>query len=309
MISKKTSPLISVIICTFNTKDMTIRCLRNLKKSIDSLDKGVEVIVVENGTDGTGTLLKNKFPWVKVIEPSENTGFAKGNNLGLKASNKKSKYYLLLNTDAFVKSETLTRAVDFMKAHDSCDVLGCRLNFGNGKLQGSGGYLPTPFSVFSWIWGFDLLPFVNRFLKSVHPQNPNFFKVERKVGWVMGAFLLMRHEVVDKTRGFDENFFMYMEEVEWCRRINDLGFNIWYTPSFAITHLDKASSKKYPDKLRKIYRNEILGVIYYLRKYYPTHIKWMLPIIKLGLYTRIFVFTLIGNKMRQEAYLETVQSI
>ena len=150
---------------------------------------------------------------------------------------------------------------------------------------------------------------MNRWLNSVHPKNANFFKSDRKVGWVMGAFLFMKREVVDKTKGFDEKFFMYMEEVEWCRRINDSGFKIWYTPRFEITHLDKASSKKYPEKLRKIYRNEILGVVYFLRKYYPSHIFWLLPAIKIGLYARILVFTLVGNKLRQKAYLETVQSL
>lgn len=309
MMTVNDTPVISVIICTYNTKEMTLGCLDKLKKSIDYLGKSVEVIVIENGSDGTGAQVKKKYPWVKLLEPRENTGFAKGNNLGIKAANKKVKYFLLLNTDAFVKRETLKKAVDFMESHSDCDVLGCRLNFGNGKLQGSGGYLPTPFSVLTWIWGLDLIPFVNRFLKSVHPKNVNFFKKERKVGWVMGAFLFMKREVVEKTNGFDENFFMYMEEVEWCKRIKDLEFNIWYTPTFEITHLDKASSKKYPEKLRKIYRNEILGVIYFMRKYYPAQIKWLLPAIKIGLFTRIFTFTLTGNKMRQEAYLETVRDI
>lgn len=303
------TPLISVIICTYNTKDMTLRCLGDLKKSIEHLGEPVETIVIENGTDKTGEVIKKKYPWVKLIEPKENTGFAKGNNLGIKAANKKVKFFLLLNTDAFVKPDTLRKAVDYMNNYSDCDVLGCRLNFDDRKLQASGGYLPTPFSVFSWIWGLDLLPVVNRFLKSVHPKNPGFFRTNREVGWVMGAFLFMKREVVEKTRGFDENFFMYMEEVEWCRRIKDNGFKICYTPSFEVTHLDKASSKKYPEKLRKIYRNEILGVVYFLKKYYPAQIKWMSPLIKLGLFVRILAFSLAGNKLRRLAYLETVREL
>ncbi len=303
------TPEISVIICTYNTKTLTCQCLDKLKESISTLAKSVEVIVVENGSDGTGEVIKTKYPWVKLLEPKENTGFAKGNNLGFKLSNPKSKYLLLLNSDALVKPDTLTKTVDFIEGNEDCDVLGCKLILGNGKIQTSGGYLPTPFSVWAWIWGLDIIPFVGKLIKPFHPRNLSFFKEDREIGWVMGAFLFMKREVLEKTKGFDENFFMYAEEVEWCQRMKDAGFRIWYTPGFSITHLDKSSSKADPEKLKKIFKAEILGVIYFLRKYYPKQIFWILPVIKIGLIARIFAFALTGNKMRKEAYVQTLKEI
>lgn len=305
----KNTPEISVIICTYNTKDLTFECLDRLKKSIDNSEKKVEIIVIENGTDGTGEKIKKNYPWVKLIEPKDNMGFARGNNLGIKNSNPKSKYYLFLNTDALIKPDTLKKAVEFIEQNDNCDVLGCKLIFADGSFQPSAGFLPTPFSIITWILGIDLIPAVNNFLKPFHQKNITFFKKDKKVEWVMGAFLFMKREVIEKTKGFDNKFFMYMEEVEWCKRINDAGFNIWYTPNFEITHLDKTSSKSDPEKFRKIYQKEILGVTYFLKKYYPNQVFWVLPVIKFGLLLRIFVFFILGNKVRQQTYLETLKVI
>jgi GT2 family glycosyltransferase len=302
-------PEITVIICTYNTKDLTLDCLGRLKKSIDFLGKPVDVIIIEDGTDGTALQIKKEYPWFKVLEPHKNLGFAKGYNLGIQESNKSSKYYLLLNTDALIKSETLQKSVDFMASHSSCDVLSCRLVFADGGFQPSGGFLPTPVSISTWILGLDLLPGIRHFFKPFHEKDINFFKSDIKVGWVMGAFLFMRREVIDKTKGLDENFFMYMEEVEWCKRINDSGFEIWYTPKFEITHLDKTSSKNDPEEYRKIYQKEILGVVYFLKKYYPGQVFWVLSVIKLGLFARWLAFFVLGNKMRQSVYMETLRAI
>lgn len=309
MPSKKINPLISIIICTYNTKDMTLKCLDRVKKSIEYLKMPVETVVVENGSDGTVGILRKKYPWVKLVEPKANTGFAKGNNLGIKAANKNSKYLLLLNTDSFLEPETLKKAVDFVENNKECDVLGCRLNYGNGKLQPSAGNLPTPVSVWTWLWGLDLLPIVGKKLKSVHPKDKLFFKTSKKVGWVMGTFLFMKSEVIKKVGGFDEKIFMYMEEVELCKRIEDSGFTIWYTPSFEIIHLDKASSSHDPQKLAKIFSIEIKGIVYFLGKYYKKELYWLLPIIKIGLLTRTFLFFVLGNKARSGAYSEALKTI
>lgn len=304
-----TSPEVTVIICSYNTKDITLKCLDNLKRSIDYSKKEVETIVVENGSDGTGSIIKSKYPWVKLLEPKENTGFAKGNNLGIKASNKNSKYYLLLNSDVLVNNNTLQKSIDFIENNKDCDVLGCRLMLGDGSMQPSGGFLPTPLSVFTWIFGIDLIPVISQLLPQFHPKHKSFFKTSKQVGWVMGAYLFLKNEVVGKTKGFDENFFMYTEEVELCRRINDLGYKIWYTPDFEVTHLDKASSKIDPERLRRIAKNEIVGVVYFLKKYYPNSVSIILLFIKLGLIARVVGFFLFGNKNRMTTYLETLREI
>lgn len=299
-------PFISVIICTYNTKAITLKCLSSLEKSIDFLGKKVETIVVENGSDGTAGAIREKFPWVKIIEPNENTGFAKGNNLGIRKANQNSKYYLFLNTDAFVKKDTLAKSVKFLERQNEADALGCRLILGNGKMQASAGYLPNPFSVVTWILGFDLIPFLSRVFPQFHPKFKPFFARNRKVGWVMGAYLFMKREVLVKTKGFDEKFFNYMEEVDWCRRINLAGFNIYYVPGFSITHLDKASSQ---GNWRMPTIKEIEGSIYYLKKYFKKSVWWLLPLIKFAVRLRRLAFFIIGNSERSDIYREVSENI
>ncbi|HJY98580.1 MAG TPA: glycosyltransferase family 2 protein [Patescibacteria group bacterium] len=300
------APEISVIICTYNTKELTFDCLQKLEKSAKRLGRKVEIIVVENGTDGTGEAIEKIFPGVKVITPKENTGFAKGNNIGLEASNKNSKYVLLLNSDALVNPDTLKKSVEFMEKNPDCDVMGPRLKFANGRFQPSAGFLPKPFSIATWISGADLVPALSHSIRQFHPKYKSFFEKTREVGWVMGAYFFARREVLEKTKGFDTTFFMYLEEVDLCKRIKDMGMKIFYTPDFEITHLDKASVG---GDWRKPTIREIQGIAYYMKKYYKNHIWWLMPFIKLSLILRIIAFALIGKFSRSDTYREALISI
>lgn len=281
-----------------------------MKKAVDFVKDraNVEVIVVENDSeDGTPEMIAKKHPWAKLRPSGADLGYGKGNNFGFKKSDPKADYILLLNNDAYVEPETLAKSLEYMEKNESCDVLGCRLHFADGRFQPSAGFLPTPMSVWSWIWGLELMPLVGKLFSPFHPKDPNFFKTDRRVGWVMGAFLFMKREVYAKTKGFDPNFFLYMEEVEWCRRAKMAGYEVWYTPSFSITHLDKSSAKGDPAELAKIFRREILGFVYYLNKNYKRESWWTIPAIKIGIAVRLLVFTLLGNKMRQDAYKQTLE--
>lgn len=305
-------PGISVVIVSWNTKDITDKCLSSMKKAVKKVEKraNVEVIVVENdSSDGTPEMIAKKHPWVKLKPSGSDLGYGRGNNYGYKRANLKNEYLLLLNNDAYVNEDTLVKSLEYMQKNQECDVFGCQLHFLDGRFQPSAGFLPTPTSVWSWIWGLDLLPGVKNFFKPFHPTDKNFFKKDREVGWTMGAFLFMKMEVFKNSHGFDENFFMYMEEVEWCRRVKEAGGRIWYTPKFWVTHVDKASAMGKPEELAKIFRREILGFVYYLRKNYPTQAYWFIPAIKAGILVRYLAFTLLGNKMRQSAYLQTFKEI
>lgn len=305
-------PGLSIIIVSWNTKDVTDKCLRYLKAAVDNVcDKlDTEVIVVDNNSnDGTSEMVEKKYPWVKLIRSGINLGYAKGNNLGFKNSNSKNKYLLLLNSDAYVEKDTLANSLDYFINNKECDVLGCKLLRGNGTLQPSGGYLPTPVSVWSWFWGLDLVPLINKFFNQFHPRDNEFFKSDRKVGWVQGAFLFMAREVFEKTKGFDEKLFMYMDEVEWSRRVYDFGYNIFYTPRFSITHLDRASAHQNSEKMAQTYSLEVIGLVYYLRKYYPEKLSLLLPLLRLGAYLRWFAFFILGNETRKQAYMKVLKEI
>jgi len=283
-----------------------------MKKAVEFVkDKAnVEVIVVENASeDGTPEMIAKKHPWVKLMPSGADLGYGKGNNFGFKKSDPKNKYILLLNNDAYVERETLANSLEYLEQNDGCDVMGCRLHFEDGRFQPSAGYLPTPMTVWSWIWGLEGIPLIGKLFSPFHPKDPEFFEKDRKVGWVMGAFLFMKREVYAKTKGFDENFFLYGEEVEWCRRAKEAGYNICYTPNFSVTHLDKSSAKGDPKELAKIFRREILGIIYYMKINYKSQMWWILPMTKLGVTLRLMIFSLLGNTMRQDAYKQTLEGL
>lgn len=301
---------VSVVIVSWNTKDITDRCLASMKKAVSKVKHlaDVEVIVVENDSeDGTPDMIKKKHPWVRLEESGADLGYGKGNNYGFNKANKNNDYLLLLNNDAYVNEDTLVKSIEFMQKNPDCDVFGCQLRFEDGRFQPSAGYLPTPTSVWSWIWGLELIPGIKNLFKPFHPKEKEFFKKTREVGWTMGAFLFMKMKIYKESKGFDENFFMYMEEVEWCRRVHEAGGKILYTPNFWITHLDKASAMGKPEELAKIFRREILGFVYYLNKNFRNQSWWTVPAIKAGVMVRLLAFTLTGNKMRQDAYKQTLE--
>ncbi len=303
-------PGISVVIVSWNTKDITDHCLASMKKAVEKVKNlaDVEVVVVENASeDGTPEMIAKKHPWVKLKPSGSDLGYGKGNNFGYKLCNHKNEYLLLLNNDAYVNEDTLVKCLDYLEKHSECDVLGCQLRFLDGRFQPSAGFLPTPSSVWTWIWGLGLVPVIKNLFKPFHPTDKQFFKKDREVGWTMGAFLFMKMEIYKKSKGFDENFFMYMEEVEWCRRVKEAGGKIFYTPSFWVTHVDKASAMGKPEELAKIFRREILGFVYYLNKNYSNQSWWFIPAIKIGIFIRLLAFSLLGNKMRQDAYKQTLE--
>lgn len=300
---------LSVIVLSYNTKDITDECLTKLKEAAGycekTLQNSVEVIVIENASsDSSAEMIKKKHPWVNLIISKTNTGFSGGNNLGMKKSSKP--FILLLNSDAFVQKETLSTALQYFADHEECGVLGCQLRFADGRVQPSAGFLPTPFNTIFWISGFALLPFFNKLAPPIHPKDKAFFGHEHQVEWVMGAFFMLKREVYTKTGGFDESIFMYGEEVELCKRIKDLGYKMFYVPEFFITHLDKASSKFL---LEKPLLNEIKGIVRYFHQHYPKDYSYVRLVIWFSLMLRIFAFAILGKGQRIKAYKEALSAL
>lgn len=278
---------LSIIVLSYNTKDITGECLSRLPKA-------AEVIVVDNASeDGSPEMIEKKYPWVKLIKSKVNLGFAKGNNLAMKHCN--NPVVLFLNSDCFVEKDTLNKALEYFENHH-CDALGVKLTYEDGRLQPSAGDLPNPLNACAWIFGI---------ANSFHPKNKEFFAKERIVGWVTGAFLLMRKAVFEKAGGFDEKIFMYMDEVDLCKRINMAGYKVCFTPDIAVTHLHRASSKDSPERA---FAMELAGIKYYFEKYYSIY-PFLRIFLVLGLILRIIAFSFLGNTKRARAYLEALGEI
>lgn len=295
---------LSIIILSYNTKEITARCIKHVLSAKDfcqkKLNNKIEVIVIDNASeDGSAQMIKQDFPQVKLIASKVNTGFSKGNNIGMNQA--KNPYILLLNSDVYLQDDSLYKALAYFRVNLNCDVLGPRLNYASGKLQPSTGYLPSPPTTILWILGISHIPFIDQLTKPFHPTYPSFFTKAHQVGWVSGAFFMFKSGIFRKTNGFDENIFMYMDEVEWCKRIKDLGFKVWYVPQVEVVHLHGASSKF---DLKKQYINELGGIKYYLKKHYSVLYLLIKPILILGLILRIAAFYLIGKKERTRTYVE-----
>lgn len=300
---------LSVIILSYNTKNITSECLSRLWEAVSrcrqKLGNEIEVIVVDNASsDGSAEAIRKNHSWVKLIESKNNTGFSGGNNLGLKKAT--NPYILFLNSDAYAEEDTLIKALEYFQKNPNCSCLGPRLVFENGKLQPSAGNLPNPFNVIAWILGLSLIPFIGVLTFPFHPKDKGYFEKERKVGWIMGAFFMVKRQVIEKVGGFDEKIFMYLEEVEFCKRISNGGFQIWYVPEIKIIHLHGASSNF---DSSPAFIQELKGLKYYFGKYNQAAYGVVRIFLVLGLVLRIIAFSLLGRTKRARAYIEGLKVI
>jgi GT2 family glycosyltransferase len=253
--------MVSVIIVSYSTREITLECLEKLYKST-GVD--LEVIVVDNNSqDKSVEAIRKRFPKVTMIINHENTGFGRANNQGMSVS--KGDKILLLNSDCFVTPTTISTLEKAMEVIPDTQVVGCRLLNVDGSIQPSYGYFPTLARVVSLMFFIDNIPGIKRFFKSIHVRDLSRYQKATEVDWVMGALVLLKRKVWENTAGFDEKYFMYGEEVEWMYRIKDAGFSIRYIPQAEATHMGGASSG---NKASAIV-GEIKGWKYWFSKYYP----------------------------------------
>ncbi|MGQ9840674.1 MAG: glycosyltransferase family 2 protein [Anaerolineae bacterium] len=224
-----------------------------------------EIIVVDNAsTDGSAEMVAAEFPAVRLIRNATNVGYARGNNIGIAAST--GRYVLLLNSDTVVPPGALEALVAFMDAHPQAAACSPRLLQPNGTPQPYAfGCDPTP--------GYLLRRGLARalFRRPLH----NWAVAEPiRADWVSGACLLVRRAAIEQVGGLDEAMFMYFEDNDWCRRMRLAGWQVWYVPTVAITHIGGAGLKQNPAARQAYYRS----LAYFYRKHYgPLAQAFLLP--------------------------------
>ena len=223
---------LSIIIVNWKVKDLLKKCLQSIFEQTKNIS--FEVFVVDNASsDGSVEMVREKFPQVDLIASSENLGFAKGNNLAIKKS--RGRYILLLNPDTEILDNALEKMVRFMDAHLDCGISGCNLLNPDLSLQPSVRAFPNLASqAFILLKIHHLLPHTKTIYKYL-VQNFDYEKTQ-EVEQVMGAFMMIRREVVDKIGLLDENFWIWFEEVDFCKRAKSAGWEILYTPEAKIIH-------------------------------------------------------------------------
>jgi len=298
---------LSIVIVNYNTKEITADCLDSLKKNTKGID--CEVIVVDNNSsDGSIPMLRKraKRKEIILIANNENLGFGKANNMGIKIA--KGRYVLLLNSDTIISENILFEMVGWMDSHKNADISTCALKNKDGTYQGTGGSFPDIFRVFAWMFFIEDIPVLDKIIKPYHPMHPvspiykgsDSFEQSAQRDWITGAFMLFRSDVFKKIGVFDEDFFMYVEEVELCYRARKKGLSIWYLPKWSITHFGGASGV---GKFSLI--QEYKGIKLFYKKHLP---KWQMPLLryflKAGALLRITGYYLAGNREVAEAYAQ-----
>lgn len=267
------------IVIVSSKSDFLFDCLETLKPATKSIKS--EIIIIDNATeDRIGEKAKKKYPSVKIIRREENGGFGQNNNMGMKVA--KGRYVLLLNDDTKIINKNIFKEMIFwMDKHPEVGVSSCALlNTDRKTYQGSGGYLPTLGRVFAWMYFIDDIPFVDKIIKPYHPlhawspiyKGEGYFKKPHKQDWVTGAFYLMRKEAMDEAGLFDEDFFLYVEEVELSYRFLKAGWDIWYLPKWKIVHYGQVTTGS-----ENAMVFEMKNLVLFYSKHFP---KWKIPILR-----------------------------
>jgi GT2 family glycosyltransferase len=230
---------LSIIVVSFNTRDILRNCLNSVREHGKGIDH--EIFVVDNASsDGSADMVAEEFPEADLITSPKNVGFAAGNNLALKKAS--GRFLLLLNSDAYLVPGTLESTLRFMEENTKCGILGVKLVGEDGKAQPSARMLPNAWLKFLVISGIAANFPNSRILGG--PDYPWWdHRDVREVGWVPGAYFLIRKEVIDKIGLLDERYFLYFEEIDFCLQAARAGWQVIFYPGAKVIHLGGESSK------------------------------------------------------------------
>ena len=259
---------VSIVIVSFNTRDVTRQCLEHVHAHATGVRH--EVLVVDNASaDGSADMVAAEFPSVQLIRLEENRGFAGGNNPAMKIA--RGRYILLLNSDAFLAAGVLEKTIQYLDDHSGIGVLGCKLTDPDGTMQPSARMLPGPLNKILHITG----------LAARFPGSKFFGRVDytwwdhsepKSVGWVVGAYFMIRRETMETIGVLDDRYFLYFEEIDYCLSARRAGWDVVFFPYASVIHLGGQSSvktgKRVSAKGRQMIAIRITSEFRYYRKLY-----------------------------------------
>lgn len=251
---------LSIIIVSWNVSQLLQNCLDSIYKNRGILN--LQVIVVDSGSaDDSCEMVRAHFPQVTLFDMQENVGFPKGNNIGLQAA--VGQNILLLNPDTVVIADAIPKMLSFLEQNPAVGLVGPMLRYPNGDIQSSRRRFPAVSTgLFESTWFETLAP--PKLLKNYYMQDKPDNEI-CEADWVMGAAMLTTREAVERIGGMDERYFMYSEELDWCKRIKTAGYKIFWYPDAEIIHYQGASSDQ-ASTFRHIHFNR--AKLRYFRKYH-----------------------------------------
>jgi len=315
-----TNPVLSIIILSYNTSQITINCLKSIFQDKGLKEIPYEIIIIDNDSKDDSLKKIKEFKssleignWkLEIIANKFNRGFGKANNQGLKIA--KGNYILLLNSDTLILHSAISQSLNWLCSHPEVSVCTAQLLNKDKTIQASGGFFPNLSNVLTWCLNLDDLPLVNKIIKPFHPHTPTFYTHDKfylkdhQQDWVTGAFMLIRSSHLKSTNGFDENYFMYGEEVELSYRIkkNNPQFQTWYLIGPQIIHLGGASAQNRIDPLL----NEYKGILSFFKKHKNSlQYKICEYLIKVNAFSRGVIYSIRGNKNTASLYFQICSKI
>ena len=264
---------LSIVIVSYNVCSYLEQCLQSVQTALEGIDG--EMFVVDNHSDDDSVeVVRNRYPWVRLIANRENLGFARANNIAISQS--EGEYVLLLNPDTVVEPDTLREVLLFMDEHPKAGGAGVMMHQEDGtKAPESRRALPTP-----WVACLKMLGFTKRYYMSHLSWNE-----PARIEVISGAFCLLRRKAIDEIGLLDEDFFMYGEDIDLSYRLLKGGWENWYVPA-SIIHYKGRSTRKSDYRYVHVFYQAML--IFFRKHYSHLSIFYTLP-IKAAIYFRASV--------------------
>ncbi|MBP9687184.1 glycosyltransferase family 2 protein [Candidatus Woesebacteria bacterium] len=293
---------VSILLVNFNTRKLTEDCIN----SIVTFTKGVrfEIIVVDNNsTDDSVEFLSrlHKKGVIKLIKNKSNVGFAAANNQGIEIARGSS--VLLLNTDTKLTSDAISSTFHTLMSNPSVGIVSCGLKNEDGSLQPSGGYFPTISRLVTWMFFIDDLPLFRAFITSFHPHSA-YFRTAHMQDWVTGAFFMIKRQVIDSIGGLDPEYFMYVEEMDFCFRAKQKGFDVYFDPTDSIIHYGQGSGAN-----TNALFMELKNIVLFYKKHHYQSRSVARIILKLGSFARMIIFAILGKGSLSKTYAKALNQI
>jgi|SRR5579859_186152 len=303
---QESDPILSVIIVTWNGKKYALECIDSLHQNETAVP--AEIIVVDNGSsDGTPAAIRDRFPSVKVIETHSNLGFAKANNIGMAMS--RGQYVCLVNSDVVIPAGCFEKMIEFMKANPEVGLLGPKMLSPDGGIGASVMRLPTIWNTLCSALALHRIaphsPVLGGFEMAGYPYN-EIDDVEVLTGW----FWMVPRAALQQVGGLDERFFMYGEDIDWCKRFRQAGRRVVFFPNAEALHYGAASSGEAPIRFYVEMRRANLQ---YFQKHHGRigALGYRMAIaihelVRLGAYSLLYPFS---QRRREEAVVKANRSI
>ena len=251
---------LSIVIVSWNVVDLLKKCLTSI--FMHQNDLAIEVFVVDNASkDEALEMVKKEFPSVKLIVNEKNHGFARANNQAIKQS--RGKYVLLLNPDTEIQENALKNTLDYMEKDETIGITGCRLLYPDKTIQLSVRRFPTLYAMF--IIMLKIHNFFPELVDEYYALDFDYYQAG-DVDQLMGAFFMIRRQLIEDVGLLDEKFFYWYEEVDYCRRAKKANWRVAYFPGAEVVHYGSESFKQ----VLTLKRQKVLNasILHYFRKHH-----------------------------------------